>query len=376
MATQPQIEANKRNAQLSKGPVSAPGKERSSRNSWKHGLAAEVLVADDQAEEFEARLAEWEAEVRPATAEAHQALRRAVAMTFRLDRCLDAYEAARVDHIARARLAWDEDRAAEAGALIGRISGRPEVVASALRTTAHGVDALLGAWGRLAAALEADGGEWTEDEVDAACDLLGIPSDLRRGRLPFDPERAGADAGEVRAARRTFVAAEVERLREAREDRLGPLGELRRSQAEAGVSALLAPAVRTILRYERAADRLYQSSLRAARSPSKAESATEPASLQAPSLPAFGIAVGPLPLPSDEWPPAKVEFDAVMDDIEARPLAARRGPSRATPRPPPPTPAPSTRWASPPATRRPPPRPRRRDPPRTAAPAAAMARSR
>ncbi len=39
MATQRQIEANRRNAQKSTGPRSASGKSRSSKNSYKHGLS-------------------------------------------------------------------------------------------------------------------------------------------------------------------------------------------------------------------------------------------------------------------------------------------------------------------------------------------------
>jgi hypothetical protein len=39
MATQRQIEANRRNAKKSTGPRSAEGKARSSRNSFRHGLS-------------------------------------------------------------------------------------------------------------------------------------------------------------------------------------------------------------------------------------------------------------------------------------------------------------------------------------------------
>ncbi|MGE0434113.1 MAG: hypothetical protein AB7S36_17790, partial [Planctomycetota bacterium] len=39
------IEANRRNAQRSTGPRTAAGKERSSRNGWRHGLTATNVVA-------------------------------------------------------------------------------------------------------------------------------------------------------------------------------------------------------------------------------------------------------------------------------------------------------------------------------------------
>jgi hypothetical protein len=39
-----QIEANRRNAQLSTGPVTEEGKQRSRQNALRHGLAAETVI--------------------------------------------------------------------------------------------------------------------------------------------------------------------------------------------------------------------------------------------------------------------------------------------------------------------------------------------
>ena len=44
MATSAQIAANQANAQLSTGPRSDDGKERSSRNSTRHGMCSKDLV--------------------------------------------------------------------------------------------------------------------------------------------------------------------------------------------------------------------------------------------------------------------------------------------------------------------------------------------
>jgi hypothetical protein len=59
VATDLQIEANRRNAQLSTGPKTIRGKEASSMNALKHGLTArQVTLFDERAEDFEAFHAE------------------------------------------------------------------------------------------------------------------------------------------------------------------------------------------------------------------------------------------------------------------------------------------------------------------------------
>src|SRR5258705_13981442 len=45
MTTLKQIEANRRNASHSTGPVSQEGKLRSRRNAFRHGLTAETIIA-------------------------------------------------------------------------------------------------------------------------------------------------------------------------------------------------------------------------------------------------------------------------------------------------------------------------------------------
>src|SRR2546421_4003859 len=50
-----QIDANRRNAQLSTGPVTEAGKKRSRRNALRHGLTAETVIdALEDAEDYAA----------------------------------------------------------------------------------------------------------------------------------------------------------------------------------------------------------------------------------------------------------------------------------------------------------------------------------
>ena len=66
MASDRQIQANRRNAQRSKGPQTKEGKAKSSRNALKHGWTAERMLLDDEnAEHFEALCDELRSELKP-----------------------------------------------------------------------------------------------------------------------------------------------------------------------------------------------------------------------------------------------------------------------------------------------------------------------
>ena len=53
MTTSKQIEANRRNAQHSTGPITLQGKDKSSQNAIKHGLFSNVpLITGEQEEEL------------------------------------------------------------------------------------------------------------------------------------------------------------------------------------------------------------------------------------------------------------------------------------------------------------------------------------
>jgi hypothetical protein len=87
MATQKQIDANRRNAQKSTGPKTPEGRAAVSRNSIKHGLTAKTLVLEDESEaDFEALLDAVEAEHQPATPTEVALVRRIAMAIWRLAR--------------------------------------------------------------------------------------------------------------------------------------------------------------------------------------------------------------------------------------------------------------------------------------------------
>jgi hypothetical protein len=87
MATQAQIEANRRNAQLSTGPKTDEGKAVASQNALKHGLRAEhAIVADEDAAVFEAFAAQYLDELAPVGIEEETLAERIVHLQWKLRR--------------------------------------------------------------------------------------------------------------------------------------------------------------------------------------------------------------------------------------------------------------------------------------------------
>src|SRR5438034_3302018 len=69
MATEAQIEANRRNAQKSTGPRSEEGKEKSSRNATRFGLfTRQLLLPHEKEEELAALRDDLHARLKPADA--------------------------------------------------------------------------------------------------------------------------------------------------------------------------------------------------------------------------------------------------------------------------------------------------------------------
>ena len=86
MATTKQINANKKNALLSKGPKTNLGKLNSSKNSLKHGLTAKQLVIGENIKEFEQYRDQMIEELKPVGILQEQVVFKIIDVGFRLRR--------------------------------------------------------------------------------------------------------------------------------------------------------------------------------------------------------------------------------------------------------------------------------------------------
>src|SRR4051794_15641585 len=98
--SQARIDANRRNAQLSTGPRTEEGKQKSRANALKHGLTgAGIVLPEDDAVEVERRAAAFAEELN-ATGEVGSALaRRAALSSVRMERAADQQTAALSEHV-------------------------------------------------------------------------------------------------------------------------------------------------------------------------------------------------------------------------------------------------------------------------------------
>src|ERR1700758_2961125 len=87
MTTFRQIEANRRNARLSTGPVTEDGKQRSRRNALRHGLTAETVIhALEDADDYAAFEMAIKADHDPETAVERELILRLASLLWRLRR--------------------------------------------------------------------------------------------------------------------------------------------------------------------------------------------------------------------------------------------------------------------------------------------------
>ena len=97
MISQKQLDANRRNAQLSTGPRTPEGRAAVRSNALRHGLTAKTAVLDNEnPEDFQEMLDAFEAEYQPAGPTEELLVQQIVMSAWRLQR-LRAVETATID---------------------------------------------------------------------------------------------------------------------------------------------------------------------------------------------------------------------------------------------------------------------------------------
>jgi hypothetical protein len=253
MATQNQIRANRENAKKSTGPTSDAGKEVARGNALKHGLAAKLLLPPGmEVAAAEERTGHWLASFRPFEAFDVWLVGSVAAESIRIDHCRvhEAVIRERIAGRAADDLCWDDDRRMAVDDLAVKLPKKPEVIVRKLRQTLQGVDWMIERWIGLGNTIDF-GGQWNEDQIALALDLLGVPIDLRNGPTMLDvPDDLDASRWYL-----TLAAREVTRLRELQQNSLIHWDAADREAAMHGVESTPAPALRLVRRYERNCNR-------------------------------------------------------------------------------------------------------------------------
>ena len=214
-----QLEANRRNGALSRGPSSSSGKAVSRRNGLKHGLTgAGIVLPEEDGAEVERRLIAFEEELKPTGGVERELVKRIALMTVRLDRSAEHETKAIAHRMRHAMSEFDEARLADVEHLLAWIASAPETNARRLRATPEGLAKLIEAIEALRADLAHPSGyRWDFDHCDRLHHLTGrrytdVPitriralTEAVHGRFQHLGEQEGAGLG-IEDRRRWAIA--------------------------------------------------------------------------------------------------------------------------------------------------------------------------
>ncbi len=258
MATEKQIEANRRNAQKSCGPITDEGKAQSRRNALDHGLTSKMLLPKDLEGKKELRLADWRGVLAPQDSILEFELDLAVTASLKIEHSQSCETIRRIE---LAEIAadpsdtWDQDRRAEAARLGRSLKRDPVGVSLQLRRTPAGREWLLGEWRQLLkGAREFAQCYWDKDESNHALDLLGTPSTVRPPIVSFQCQI------EPPEMHRTTILKEIAAL-EALQANAGAENDKLRQEHILGLITNSDAKLKLIRRYEASALREFRKSI-------------------------------------------------------------------------------------------------------------------
>ncbi len=319
MATEKQMEANRRNAALSTGPKTEEGKAQSRANAVTHGLTAKSFLPKEQQEAAEKRYSAWTLTFRPEDEYQECELACAVEASLRVENCRLRERERKIKLAEVAEdpgTKWESDRQQEAARLARSLKRNPEVVALQLRSTPAGREWLIRAWKLLLVAVaERERPAWTLTESNDALDLLGHPKSRRTLYLermkPFsDPETT-----------RALIVKEIAALEAEQETAAEENAQLRRQHVE-GLIFESDSSLTLIRRYETSARRQLDKSLRAIKQmkttskPARSASVALSENVEAPTTSDYETNPN---APSAEIP---VVASSEPPDCETKPIAA------------------------------------------------------
>ncbi len=229
MATQKQIEANRRNAQKSTGPKSPSGKDRSRCNSVQHGLAGTgVVVPESMAVRVNEAEARWYVQNQrdPATASDREKLlvRSYVVEAIRAQKAISDQFSLEIEVRKRACESWVEERWLQAVEVARSLRREPEWTIRRVRQTDQGCAWLIQQWECLAEDV-ANQGCVEEADWRHYLDLAGIDPDRRAALLPGDLDNV---LGDIQNA--------IANLTQYREEVLAPRDKRERENAIYGIA--------------------------------------------------------------------------------------------------------------------------------------------
>ena len=236
------IEANRRNAAKSTGPKSNEGKEKSRRNGWKHGMAAVVVVPEEETAAFEAARAEWNRQIKPDDIAEESLVEQMATADVRMKRCARVAEAAMEGDAIEAVRRWEAKRRHRVRRQVQDLKDDPVNVVADLEASSFGCDWLIRRWRSLDGSLRL-GIALGRQNLEEALRLLGYaqpmaptsagePAAIRFWTLAirasgglvkagdhFRPDPAVTeDWKEAQAELRKLLAAQIERLEGLREE--------------------------------------------------------------------------------------------------------------------------------------------------------------
>jgi len=291
MATEKQVEANRRNAQKSTGPKTEEGKANSRANATTHGMTSRYVVPDQADAAQEQRYLDWCPSFTPADPEQEFQLKQVVAASLRIEQCQSIEKKRRMELAAIASDSgpqWDLERKLEASRLGKTLKRDPQSVMLQLRLTPEGRDWLLEHLRRLLLSLPAHGKvTWTDVEANHLLDLLG-KSRMLRVALLASPDCPYSDP----VAARELILRDIAEL-EAQQVNAAAVNARLRASHVAGFDTESDAKLKLIRRYEMSAQRQFDKFTIAFRKTQKAPKATHQPTAPKPECETKPIPVAP-----------------------------------------------------------------------------------